>query len=361
MNFFRKILVGMLTVCLLAGLIPQSISASSVKLNFTAKTSGSGNDIQVGRVEYEGEVTPNYEIYDIPGDIGSLHELEVDFITRIMWKSSARISSVKDNKGKTYKAYLGDRDDDDCDIYISRLKTGRTYTIVINGIKEFGTAKYRKLTLKVKIPAQSASSKKVKVKKVEVDSDDNTIEIDVKFASKVSWKGNAKVSSVKDNKGKSYKGYLIDRDDDDCEIFVDNIKWGRTYTIKISGVKAAGASSYETVTVTAKLPANTNILSVKETDYDVDYEYGHTEWTVSFDFNKKISRSAGSHVIITDSAGNAYSSASSYVEWEDDECEVHLSSGLTEGSTYSYKIVDVKALGSDKYTTLSGTFVAHDD
>lgn len=360
MNFCKKILIGMLTACLLAGLIPQPALASSVKLSFTSKTSG-GDDIQVRRVKYDGETAPDYFGGHIPQSSGTLHELEVDFISRVMWSGSAKVTSVKDNKGKKYKGYLGERDDDDCEIYISKLKTGRTYTIVINGIKEFGASKYRKLTLKVKIPAMGSSSKKVKVKKVTVDDDDGMTEIDVKFAGKVIWKGNAKITSVKDNKGKSYVGYITDRDDDDCEIYINNITPGRTYKIKISGVKAVGASSYETITVTAKVPSQNSSLAVKKTEYDVDYEYGRTEWTVSFEFNKKISHSQNSYVLITDSAGNEYASKSSYVEWDDDECEVHLSSGLTEGNTYHYKIVDVKPIGAGSYSTLTGSFIAYED
>ncbi len=361
MNFCKKIVIGLLTACLLTGLIPQPALASSVKLSFTSKTSGSGDDIQVRRVTYDGETTPDYIVYDLPQTPGSLHELEVDFISRVMWKGSAKVTSVKDNKGKTYKGYLGERDDDDCEIYISKLKTGRTYTITISGIKEFGTAKYRKLTLKVKIPAAGSSSKKVKVRKVTVDDDDGITEIDVKFAGKVIWKGNAKITSIRDNKGKSYQGHITDRDDDDCEIYIHNVMPGRTYKIKISGIKAAGASSYETITVTAKVPAQNSSLTVKKTEYDVDYEYGRTEWTVSFDFNKKISHGQNSCVIITDSAGNEYSSKSSYVEWDDDECEVHLSSGLTEGNTYHYKITDIKPIGTNSYSTLTGTFIAYED
>lgn len=361
MNFCKKILIGLLTTCLLTGLMPHPAPASSVKLSFTSKTSGSGDDIQVRRVKYDGETTPDYWNGNSFGNSSSLHELEVDFISRVMWKGSAKVTSVKDNKGKTYKGYLGDRDDDDCEIYISKLKTGRTYTIVISGIKEFGTAKYRKLTLKVKIPAMGSSSKKVKIKKVTVDDDDGITEIDVKFAGKVIWKGNAKITSIKDDKGKSYTGHITDYDDDDCEIFIHNITPGRTYKIKISGVKAVGASSYQTITVTAKVPAKNNSLAVKKTEYDVDYEHGRTEWTVSFDFNKKISHSQSSCVIITDSAGNEYSSTSSYVEWDDDECEVHLSSGLTEGNTYYYKITDVKPIGAGSYQTLTGSFIAYED
>lgn len=359
MKITKKIFSMLLVLCLLATLIPLTVSADSTKLDFSTKTSGTGNSITVKNVKYDGEVTKNASNYETTE---TLYELEVDFLTKVSWKHNAKITSVKDNKGKSYNAYLIDTDDDECEIYIANLKEDRNYTIVINGIRKRGTSSYRKLTLSVKIPAQKTSNKKIQVKKVSVDDEHGSYtEIDVKFASKVVWKKGAKVTSIKDNKGKSYDGYLADMDDDDCEIYIKNIKYDRTYTIKISGAKAKGASSYETLTITAKVPASNGGLIVKKVEYDVDYEYGETECTVSIDFNKDITHKSSSYVLITDADGNAYSSSSSYVEWDDDECEVHLSKELTIGNTYNYQVVDVKAANSDKYTTISGTFTAYMD
>ena len=354
MKIIKKFTALLIAACLITGMMPQSAAASSTRLSFHASTSGSGNEIPVKSVKYDGEVTDGH--YDFEEN-GSVYELEVDFLTYVTWKQSAKVS-VKDHKGKTYRSYLSERDDDGCDILIANLKVGRTYTIVINGIKKYGTSAYRKLTLKVKIPTQGSSSQKVMVAKVSV-SDDNDSEIDVKFASKVLWKRNAKVVSVKDNKGRSYKGYLTDKDDDDCEIYIHNMRYGRTYKIKISGIKAIGASAYKTITITAKIPSQHKSLSVKKVEYEEDFDDGRMEYTVTFDFNKKILHRADSYVLITDSAGIALSSSSSYVEWDDDECEIHLSSGLSRGSVYHYQIVHVKAVGSGYYTTLKGSFTAY--
>ncbi len=342
----------LLTICILASVLPQTVLADSVRLDFTAKTSGTGNKIEVRRVTYDKEYHPD----DFQDGVPS--EIEIDFATRVSWKASAKVT-VKDNSGRKYQSYLSDRDSDECDVTILNLKEGRTYTIVINGVKKRGTTSYRKLTIKVKIPSQGTSSKKVTVKKVTVDDDKN--EIDVKFASKVTWKSNAKVKSVKDNKGKSYKAYLVEKDSDDCEIYIQNMKYGRTYTIKIYGVKARGASSYETITVKATVPARPAGPSIKKIEYDEDYDDGMEEWTVSFDFNKDIlyKYDGGSYVVIKDASGHSYASRSSYVEWDDDECEVHLSAPLTIGNTYTYKIVNIKTVGGDKYTTLEGSFTAN--
>ena len=54
---------------------------------------------------------------------------------------------------------------------------------------------------------------------------------------------------------KTCKGYLIDIDDDECEIYIPNMKYGRTYTIQLSGIRARGASSYGTVTIKLSVPS----------------------------------------------------------------------------------------------------------
>lgn len=240
-----KLLFTLLMMCILACVLPQSALADSARLKFSAKTSGSKNTIKVKRVKYDKETDYADWNYGCPS------EIEIDFSCRVSWKRNAKVT-VKDNKGKTYRAYLRDKDSDECDIDIFHLKEGCTYTITINGVKKRGTASYRKLTVKVTVPAQKATPKKVKIKKIEAD-DDGKVEID--FATKVSWSRNAKVTSVKDNTGRTYKGYLIERDDDDCEIYIPGMKYGRTYTVQISGIRAKGASSYGTVSAKFTLPS----------------------------------------------------------------------------------------------------------
>lgn len=197
----------------------------------------------------------------------------------------------------------------------------------------------------------------IRVKRVSVDFSEN--EVDVKFATPVMWKYNAKVKSIRDDKGKSYRGYLVDKDKDDCEIFINKMKTGRTYTIKISGVKAYGSTAYKTITVTAKAAAQGKGLSVKKVKYDADYDDGRMEYTVSFDFNKRVHSKHNSYVIVKDAKGKAYSSHTSYVEWDGDDCEVHLSHALAVGNTYTYEIGHVKAVGSGQYVTLKGRFTAY--
>ncbi len=354
---------------MMAAMLPATVQAKETWVSYSAKTSGSGNKIQVRNVSYES------------ADQYGVSEIDVKFGQRVSWKRSADVRSIKDNTGKSYEGYLHDRDSDDCEVAIEDLKTGRTYTIVIDGIKKRGTNGYRKLTLKVKIPAAKKNAK-VQVSKVVLDDDHDDdydfdygyqAKIDIKFVSKVSWKRSAKVTSVKDQSGKSYKGYLIEKDDDECEVYIKDMKYGKTYTIKISGVKARGASSYETISVKAKVPKRTNALQVKEVEYEEDYDdddYDYDDYDddddydmretykVEIKFNKDVYFKSSSYVIIEDENGKKYSTSSSYVKWDDDECEVRLSSRLTRGKRYKYEIVKVRAAGERAYTTLKGTFIA---
>lgn len=349
----KKICAVMLVACMCAGLAPVDALASP-GLRFQAKTSGNGSPVLVKKVTYEGDFTDRGE----GGKRKTVSEIEVDFRTKVFWSYDAKVSSVKDSKGKTYRGYLFDTDDDGCEIGIAGMKRGRSYTISLKGIRPYGSGRYRRLTLKIKVPAASLSSG-IRVSRVSVDEEYG--EIDVKFASKVSWKRNAKVASVKDEKGKSYKGYLTDQDDDECEIYIPKMKYNRTYKIKISGIRAAGSSSYRTITVTAKVPARQNGLSVKKIEYDEDYDDGRMEWKVGIEFSKDIRHKGSSYVIIRDAAGRAYSSKTSFTEWDNDECEVYLSRALSIGSEYSYEIKNVKPRGAGKYRTLKGTFTAYAD
>ena len=366
MKNHKKLLTVFLALCMFVIIMPQTAFADSVRITATAKTSGTGNKIKVSRVSYDTDLNERTGKYT--------GEFDVKFRTPVQWKYNAKISSVKDNKGVSYKGYLTDRDSDDCEISVPNIKAGRTYTIVIDGIKKMDTKSYRKLTLSLKVPSDPKNAK-VSLKKVVVDEDNDDYdryqtEIDVKFAFRVSWKQNAKVSSVKDNKGNSYKGYLTDRDDDECEIYIRNVKYNRTYTIKLSGIKARGASSYGTFTFKVKVPAKSNNISVKnieydydgyyDDDYDDDYDdyYDDDKYQLSFDFNKDIVYKRSSYIIIRDSAGKAYSSKSSYIDWDDDGCELNLNKPLKKGKTYTYEIVNIKTRGSGSYTTLKGSFIA---
>ncbi len=341
MKIQKSFPIALLFLALLL-LFPMGASASTrVTASVTPKKSG----IQLQKVEYDVS--------------NKLPKIEVSFLSRVSWKLNAKVKSVKDNKGTRYKAELFDRDSDDCDIVIPKLKAGRTYTIKISGIKKARSSKWQTITLKVKIPADS---KKIGVSSVNVEYDPDSMydyEVTVRFNCAVQWKASADVTSVKASGEKARDAVLTDRDDRDCEIHVNSLTPGKTYAIKISGIKARGASSYGTITVNAKVPPKSSALKVRLVTYDVDYE--DNEYTVSFAFNKCLAMGNRPTVIIRDAAGKAYSSKSSYVECDHDDCEVYLSKPLTHGKTYSYEISNIQGYGDTGSATLKGSFKAVDD
>ena len=75
--------------------------------------------------------------------------VEVEFFGKVKYKN-AKVT-LKDNKGKKYKARILERDNDDIKFKIKNYKKGRTYKITITGVKKRGAAKYTKVKTKVSI------------------------------------------------------------------------------------------------------------------------------------------------------------------------------------------------------------------
>lgn len=116
----KKQMAWLFLTCMAIMFLPMTAFAKDVKLSFKASTSGSGNTIKVRSIEYDND-TKN-----------GLAELDVDFSQRVTWKKTAKIVSVKNEKGTSFDAYLRSKDNDDCEIAIENLTEGHTYTIVIN-------------------------------------------------------------------------------------------------------------------------------------------------------------------------------------------------------------------------------------
>lgn len=329
----RKILsVRLLLVCIMVMLLPMTAFAEN-------------NRVKVKKVEVDQD-NDDRDKYNT--------EIEINFTSRVVWRSNAKITSIKDSTGKSYTGILTDKDDDECEVYIKNLKYGRTYTIKISGVRARGASSYETITVKVKVPAQKKTPKAA-VKKVEVDQDNDDhdkykTEIEIKFASRVNWSSYAKITSVTDSTGKSYTGFLNDLDDDECEVYIRNLKYGRTYTIKISGVRAKGASSYETITVKVKVPAQkkTSKVAVKKVEVDDDDRY---PTDVDIEFTSKVTWSSNAKVIsVKDSNGRACTGI--LMDTDDDECEVYIKN-LKSGRTYTIQISGVKARGASSYETIT--------
>ncbi len=170
--------------------------------------------------------------------------VEVDFKSKVVYKNSK--VTVKDSGGKSYSVKATDRDDDDIEFRVNSIVAGKTYTFTISGIKSKWASSYTSISGKFSTPKAKTVNASVTIKKVEYDADDKELSVD--FAQKVKYK-NVK-ATVKDSTGKVYSSWITEKDNDDLEIRVSGLKYGKTYTVYISGVSNINANSYVTVSKT---------------------------------------------------------------------------------------------------------------
>ena len=177
------------------------------------------------------------KIEDIEYDGGG--KVEVDFYGKVSYHNSS--VSVKDADGKTYKAQITERDDDDLTFKIKNYKKGKKYRFTIKGIAKRGSGNYSSVSGKVKIP-----SAKVAVKEVDYDVEDKAVEID--FKDKVKW--DSPTVSIADSQGSEYCLSILEKDNDSIEVSVDALTIGETYSYTITGVNSQGQSGSRTITGT---------------------------------------------------------------------------------------------------------------
>ena len=201
-----------------------------------------------------------------------------------------------------------------------------------------------------KYTATTKNTSKITVNSVKYDYDDSDDDIEIDFSSKIKLKVNAK-ATVKDSTGKTYKTYIEDRDNNEIDLDVTNLKPNKKYTVTITGIKKVSAKKYGTLTIKFSIPkAPANL--VKEVDYDSE------DKEVDFSFRNNVSYKNVKVVITNTSDTKTYTTK--ITEKDNDDLCVRVK-GLTYGKTYKYKITGVtnKANGSTK--TLTGTFQAIDN
>lgn len=199
----------------------------------------------------------------------------------------------------------------------------------------------------------------IEVNSVKQDDDNKNI-VDVNLKTKVMWDDNASITSLTDAGGNSYNAKIIDKDDDDLEIYIEGIKDGTNYTAEIQGIKAYNDNSYTNLKVTfetEKQTSNNTKSNLKIRDVDFDRE----DKEVSFDFDKFIELKSDAYIIIKDSNGNTYSSKNSRIICDEDDIELFLDKNLKQGQKYTYEINGIKENVGNSYETINGSFTAYDD
>ncbi len=68
-------------------------------------------------------------------------EIEVDFSTKVQYKSLK--VTVKDSSGKKVTVKRIEKDDDDLSIKVSGIKSGKKYTIQLSGVSVKGKNSYK--------------------------------------------------------------------------------------------------------------------------------------------------------------------------------------------------------------------------
>ncbi len=159
--------------------------------------------------------------------------IEVDFNRDVQWQTGS-YATIKDSSGKSFTATLYNRDDDDCDVKISSLPAGKSYTLKIYGVSDYsGVSATPSHTFYI-----PKSPTKVWIE--EVDCEGRWLDID--FSQNIQWKSGYK-ATIKDSSGKSYSAKIYDRDNDSCDMKTSGLKSGKYYTLTVSGIAVGGKST----------------------------------------------------------------------------------------------------------------------
>ena len=175
---------------------------------------------QIKKTEYEGN-----------------GKVEVEFFGYVQYKN-AKVT-VKAPDGTKLTAKITDKDHDDLDFKVKGLKAGTKYTYTISGIRFGKSGKYGSVSGTFKTPKTELFIEKVKY-------DKRDKELEIEFFTRVQFK-NVKVTLIDEN-GKSTSLKVTDKDKEELEVRASDLKKGKTYTVKVSGVRLYKKGSYTTVT-----------------------------------------------------------------------------------------------------------------
>ena len=163
-------------------------------------------------------------------------KVEVEFYGRVQYKD-AKVT-VKAPDGTKLKAKIVDKDSDDLEFKVTGLKPGTKYTYTISGVRFQKSGAYGKVSGSFKTPKTELF-----IEKIKYDKKDKELEIE--FFKKVQYK-NVKVMLIDEN-GESTTLKIKEKDRDEIEVRASGLQRGKTYTIKVQGVRLYKEGSYTTV------------------------------------------------------------------------------------------------------------------
>lgn len=164
-------------------------------------------------------------------------KVEVDFYGKAQYQDVKVI--VKAPDGTKLKVKITDKDSDDLDFKVSGLKPNTKYTYTISGIRFGKSGSYGKVSGSFKTPKTELF-----IEKVKYDKEDKELEIE--FFTRVQFK-KTKVTLIDEN-GKTVALKILEKGRDELEVRASGLKSGKTYTIKVKGVRLYQKGSYTTVT-----------------------------------------------------------------------------------------------------------------
>ena len=170
--------------------------------------------------------------------------------------------------------------------------------------------------------------------------------VEVHFQSAVEY-GNVRVT-VRDRAGKKHCAKILDKDKDELEFRAKGLKAGKTYSVRIRGIRRKGTSKYGTAKGSFTVPRKVHGITMYETDIDP------TKETVSFEFLEDVEWKSEA-VSISDGT-------TEYVQAirEKNSHTIKVKTGRLEaGKWYDWKISGIRRKGRTRYVTLKGRFKAY--
>lgn len=211
----KKLVTAISATLLTITMFPTTANVFAKAADFKASTKNT-TSISVRKVDY-----------DLDKNDASI---DIDFAHNIKLKSDASIV-VKDQTGKKYSSYIDEFDPNEIDLNLTKLSSGKDYTVTIKGIRKSTAKKYGTLTIKFSVPKASNSL----VKDVDYDVEDQEVSFD--FKQRVTYK-NVKVKITNLDGTKSYSTYITEKDSDELSVHVSNLVYGKKYKYTITGVSA---------------------------------------------------------------------------------------------------------------------------